>query len=386
MIKRRVAVLGSTGSIGCQALEVISMHPELFEVSALTANSNSKKLVKQAKEFNPQCVVIADESHYEEVYSALKYLDIKVYTGEESIAEIVKSDKTDIVLTAMVGFSGLKPTIEAIKSRKTIALANKETLVAAGQIITTLADEYNTPIIPVDSEHSAIFQCLQGHPEDIEKILLTSSGGPFFSKNIEEIANATVEQALKHPKWAMGAKITIDSASMMNKGFELIEAKWLFKVDPCDIEIVVHPQSIIHSMVQFKDGAVIAQLSHPDMRLPILYALSYPLRAELNTRRLDFAEIRNLDFFKPDYNKFPCLEIATQAINKGGNIPCAMNAANETAVTHFLNGALPFSAIPKLIENVLSGTKFVANPTLEEIFLTDRIAREQADIEKYKFN
>lgn len=385
MMKRRVAVLGSTGSIGCQALEVISMHPELFEVSALTANSNAKLLVKQAKEFNPRCVVIADESYYEEVYSALKYLDIKVYTGEESIAEIVKSDETDIVLTAMVGFSGLKPTIEAIKARKTVALANKETLVAAGQIITTLADEYNTSIIPVDSEHSAIFQCLQGHQEDIEKILLTSSGGPFFSKNTEEIANATVEQALKHPKWAMGAKITIDSASMMNKGFELIEAKWLFKVAPCDIEIVVHPQSIIHSMVQFKDGAVIAQLSHPDMRLPILYALSYPLRAELNTRRLDFAEIRNLDFFKPDYNKFPCLEIATQAINKGGNIPCAMNAANETAVTHFLNGALPFSAIPKLIENVLSGTKFVANPTLEEIFLTDRIAREQADIEKYKF-
>lgn len=385
-MKRRVAILGSTGSIGNQALEVISGHPELFEVVTLTANTNAQLLIKQAKEFDPDSVVIANEAKYEEVFKALDPLGIKVFTGDESISEIVKSSTTDIVLTAMVGFSGLKPTVEAIKAGKAIALANKETLVAAGEIITKLAATHNVPIIPVDSEHSAIFQCLQGQMGEIEKILLTSSGGPFFTKSAEEIANATVEQALNHPRWSMGAKITIDSASMMNKGLELIEAKWLFNTKPCDIEIVVHPQSIVHSMVQFKDGAVIAQLSHPDMRLPILYALSYPYRVELNTKRLNFAEVRNLDFFKPDYNKFPCLRIATEAISKGGNLPCSMNAANEVAVHHYLKGGMPFSAIPKVIENVLSGTKFVAEPTLEEIFDTDMLAREQANIEKRKFN
>lgn len=385
-MKRRVAILGSTGSIGNQALEVISRHPEMFEVVTLTANTNAQLLIKQAKEFDPDSVVIASEAKYDEVFKALDPLGIKVFTGDDSISEIVKSSNIDIVLTAMVGFSGLKPTVEAIKAGKAIALANKETLVAAGEIITKLAATHHVPIIPVDSEHSAIFQCLQGHMGEIEKILLTSSGGPFFTKSAEEIANATVEQALNHPKWNMGAKITIDSASMMNKGLELIEAKWLFNVKPSDIEIVVHPQSIVHSMVQFKDGAVIAQLSHPDMRLPILYALSYPYRVELDTKRLDFAEIRNLDFFRPDYNKFPCLRIATEAISKGGNLPCSMNAANEVAVHHYLKGGMPFSAIPKVIENVLSGTKFVAEPTLEEIFDTDMLAREQANIEKRKYN
>jgi 1-deoxy-D-xylulose-5-phosphate reductoisomerase len=343
-------------------------------------------LIKQAKEFDPDSVVIASEAKYDEVFKALDPLGIKVFTGDDSISEIVKSSTIDIVLTAMVGFSGLKPTVEAIKAGKAIALANKETLVAAGEIITKLAATHHVPIIPVDSEHSAIFQCLQGHMGEIEKILLTSSGGPFFTKSAEEIANATVEQALNHPKWNMGAKVTIDSASMMNKGLELIEAKWLFNVKPSDIEIVVHPQSIVHSMVQFKDGAVIAQLSHPDMRLPILYALSYPYRVDLDTKRLDFAEIRNLDFFRPDYNKFPCLRIATEAISKGGNLPCSMNAANEVAVHHYLKGGMPFSAIPKVIENVLSGTKFVAEPTLDEIFDTDMLAREQANIEKRKYN
>jgi len=385
-MKRRVAILGSTGSIGNQALEVISRHPEMFEVVTLTANTNAQLLIKQAKEFDPDSVVIASEAKYDEVFKALDPLGIKVFTGDDSISEIVKSSNIDIVLTAMVGFSGLKPTVEAIKAGKAIALANKETLVAAGEIITKLAATHHVPIIPVDSEHSAIFQCLQGHMGEIEKILLTSSGGPFFTKSAEEIANATVEQALNHPKWNMGAKITIDSASMMNKGLELIEAKWLFNVKPSDIEIVVHPQSIVHSMVQFKDGAVIAQLSHPDMRLPILYALSYPYRVDLDTKRLDFAEIRNLDFFRPDYNKFPCLRIATEAISKGGNLPCSMNAANEVAVHHYLKGGMPFSAIPKVIENVLSGTKFVAEPTLEEIFDTDMLAREQANIEKRKYN
>ncbi len=385
-MKRRVAILGSTGSIGNQALEVISRHPEMFEVVTLTANTNAQLLIKQARKFDPDSVVIANETKYDEVFNALDPLGIKVFTGDESISEIVKSSTIDIVLTAMVGFSGLRPTVEAIKAGKAIALANKETLVAAGEIITKLSASHKVPIIPVDSEHSAIFQCLQGHMGNIEKILLTSSGGPFFTKSPEEIANATVEQALNHPRWNMGAKITIDSASMMNKGLELIEAKWLFNVKPSDIEIVVHPQSIVHSMVQFKDGAVIAQLSHPDMRLPILYALSYPYRMELDTKRLDFAEIRNLDFFKPDYNKFPCLRIATEAIIKGGNMPCAMNAANEAAVHHYLKGGMPFHAIPKVIENVLSGTKFVAEPTLEEIFDTDMLAREQANIEKRKFN
>jgi len=379
-MKRRVAILGSTGSIGRQALDVISRHPDLFEVDTLTANTNSKLLIKQAMEFDVNSVVIADEEKYDEVFKALDHLDIKVFAGHDSISRIVSGDNIDIVLTAIVGFSGLRPTVEAIKAGKVIALANKETLVAAGSIITKLAAEYKAPIIPVDSEHSAIFQCLQGHNGQIEKILLTSSGGPFFTKNAQEIANATVEQALNHPKWNMGAKITIDSASMMNKGLELIEAKWLFNVKASDIEILVHPQSIVHSMVQFMDGAVIAQMSHPDMRLPILYALSYPFRLDLDTKRLDFTEIRSLEFYKPDYYKFPCLRIATEAIEKGGNLPCAMNAANEAAVNHFLKGGMPFSSIPKVIENVLSGTKFVAEPSLEDIFHTDKQARELAHI------
>jgi len=377
-MKRRVAILGSTGSIGKQALDVISRHPELFEVETLTAHSNSTLLIKQAAEFKVNSVVIANEDKYEEVFKALDPLDIKVFTGQQSISEVVTGDNIDIVLTAMVGSSGLRPTVAAIKAGKVIALANKETLVAAGSIITKLAAKYHAPIIPVDSEHSAIFQCLQGQNGTVEKILLTASGGPFFDKCAEEIALATVDQALNHPKWNMGAKVTIDSASMMNKGFEMIEARWLFDINPSDIEILVHPQSIIHSMVQFTDGAVIAQLSHPDMRLPILYALSYPHRLTLNTKRLNFSELRTLEFHKPDYNKFPCLRIAREAIEMGGNYPCAMNAANEVAVNNFLKGGISFSSIPKVIENVLSGTIFVAEPTLDDIFRTDKEARELA--------
>ena len=377
-MKRRIAILGSTGSIGTQTLDVISKHKELFEVDCITANSNAELLIKQAKEFNVNTVVIADESKYQEVFEALDPLDIKVFTGIKSISSIVSGDNIDMVLTAMVGFSGLEPTIAAIKAGKAIALANKETLVAAGSIIMKLAKEYGAAIIPVDSEHSAIFQCLQGEKATIEKILLTASGGPFFRKNHDEIASATVEQALCHPKWNMGAKVSIDSASMMNKGFEMIEACWLFNIKPSEIEILIHPQSIVHSMVQFTDGSVSAQMSTPDMRLPILYALSYPYRIELDTKRLNFSELHSLEFFKPDINKFPCLRIAYESIEKGGNIPCAMNAANEIAVKAFLSREIPFVAIPKIIGEVISGTEFVAEPSIDDIYKTDLQARALA--------
>lgn len=383
-MKRKIAILGSTGSIGTQALDVISKHPGLFEVECITANSNAELLIKQAKDFNVNSVVIADESRYSEVFDALDPLDIKVFTGTKSISDIVSGDNIDMVLTAMVGFSGLDPTIAAIKAGKAIALANKETLVAAGSIIMKLAKKHGAVIIPVDSEHSAIFQCLQGEKATIEKIILTASGGPFFRKSKEEIASATVEQALNHPNWSMGAKITIDSASMMNKGLELIEAHWLFNVNPSNVEILIHPQSIVHSMVQFSDGSVTAQMSTPDMRLPILYALSYPYRVEMDTKRLNFAEIGSLEFYKPDFQKFPCLRIAYEAIGRGGNIPCAMNAANEIAVHYFLSGKIPFTAISKIIEDVLSGTEFVADPFIEDIYKTDKQARELAS--KIKLN
>lgn len=383
-MKRKIAILGSTGSIGTQALDVISKHPGLFEVECITANSNAELLIKQAKDFNVNSVVIADESRYSEVFDALDPLDIKVFTGTKSISDIVSGDNIDMVLTAMVGFSGLDPTIAAIKAGKAIALANKETLVAAGSIIMKLAKKHGAVIIPVDSEHSAIFQCLQGEKATIEKIILTASGGPFFRKSTEEIASATIEQALNHPNWSMGAKITIDSASMMNKGLELIEAHWLFNVNPSNVEILIHPQSIVHSMVQFSDGSVTAQMSTPDMRLPILYALSYPYRVEMDTKRLNFAEIGSLEFYKPDFQKFPCLRIAYEAIGRGGNIPCAMNAANEIAVHYFLAGKIPFTAISKIIEDVLSGTEFVADPFMEDIYKTDKQARELAS--KIKLN
>lgn len=375
-MKRRIAVLGSTGSIGTQALDVISRHSGLFTAEVLVANTNSSLLISQAIKHDVNSVVIADETKYDEVFKALDPYGIKVFTGKDSISGLVSGSNIDIVLTAMVGFSGLESTIAAIEAGKTIALANKETLVAAGSIVTKLAAEHKSAIIPVDSEHSAIFQCLQGERSPIEKIILTASGGPFFTKSQEEIESATIEQALNHPKWCMGPKVTIDSASMMNKGLEMIEAHWLFGVKPSDIEIVIHPQSIVHSMVQFKDGSVTAQLSTPDMRLPIQYAFSYPYRVSLNTERVDFAKLSRLDFHKPDFRKFPCLSIAYNAIEMGGNTPCAMNAANEVAVESFLAGTIFFSAIPQIIEEAVKATTYITNPTHSQIFDTDAETRD----------
>ncbi len=375
-MKRRIVILGSTGSIGKQALEVISLHPELFCAEILVANSNSRLLIEQAIAHNVNAVVIADESKYLEVSDALKEYDIKVFTGKESINALVSGTNVDMVLAAMVGFSGLEPVISAIKAGKPIALANKEILVSAGAIIISLAKEYGTPILPIDSEHSAIFQCLQGERAAIEKIILTASGGPFFQKSLEEIERVTVEDALDHPRWRMGPKVTIDSASMMNKGLEMIEAHWLFGVSPSQIEVIIHPQSIIHSMVQFKDGSVTAQLSYPDMRLPIQYAFSYPYRVDLDIRRVDFPAIGSLTFFAPDLFKFPCLKIAYDAIEMGGNIPCAMNSANEVAVGSFLRNEISFGRIPEVIKRVLDKTVFIKEPTLEDIYETDKVSRE----------
>ena len=376
--KRHIAILGSTGSIGTQALDVIGQHPDLFEVELLTAYNNSRLLIEQAKKFNPAAVVICNEDLYDEVFAALDPLDIHVFAGIDSVCELVKAPQTDIVLTAMVGFSGLRPTIAAIRAGKAIALANKETLVAAGALIMPMARQYGAPILPVDSEHSAIFQCLQGEHARLEKILLTGSGGPFLHSSREEIAAATRDQALNHPRWRMGAKVTIDSASLMNKGLELIEARWLFGVEPGDIEVVIHPQSIIHSMVQFSDGCVMAQLSQPDMRLPIQYALSYPRRIDLNTRRLDFAELGSLTFEKPDLERFPCLGLAYEALAKGGNATCIMNGANEVAVAAFLEGRIRFVEIPEIIADTLCRCEFVAEPDLEQIYSTDFEAKRLA--------
>lgn len=376
--KRHIAILGSTGSIGTQALEVIGLHPELFEVQLLTANNSSRLLIEQARRFNPASVVICNPDCYDEVSAALDPLDIKVFTGIDSICDLLRDPQIDIVLTAMVGFSGLRPTIAAIRAGKAIALANKETLVAAGSLIMSLARRCGAPILPVDSEHSAIFQCLQGEHARLEKILLTGSGGPFLHSSREEIAAATREQALNHPRWKMGAKVTIDSASLMNKGLELIEARWLFGVEPEDIEVVIHPQSVIHSMVQFSDGCVMAQLSQPDMRLPIQYALSYPERIDLDTRRIDFARIGQFTFERPDLERFPCLALAYRALQKGGNATCVMNGANEVAVAAFLDGHIRFPDIPEIIEEVMHRCSFVAEPQIEEIYSTDFEARRIA--------
>ena len=376
--KRHIAILGSTGSIGTQALDVIERHSDLFEIELLTANTNSKLLIEQAIKFKPNTVIICNENKYQEVSTALSPYYIKVFTGIDSICDILKISNIDIVLTAMVGFSGLKPTISAIKGGKAIALANKETLVAAGKIITSLASKYNVPIIPVDSEHSAIFQCLQGEHSDIEKILLTGSGGPFLNSSIEEIASATKEMALNHPKWKMGSKVTIDSASLMNKGLELIEARWLFDISPKNIEVVIHPQSIIHSMVQFSDGSVIAQLSNPDMRIPIQYAFSYPYRIELDSLRINFPDLKEMTFFSPDLKKFPCLSIAYDSLEKGGNATCIMNAANEIAVQAFLEEKINFSYIPEIISETLLKCQFIAEPDIDAIFSTNFEARNIA--------
>jgi 1-deoxy-D-xylulose-5-phosphate reductoisomerase len=376
--KRHIAILGSTGSIGTQALDVIGQHEDRFQVELLTANNNSRLLIEQARRFNPASVVICNPDLYDEVAAALDPLYIKVFTGIDSICELLKDPQIDIVLTAMVGFSGLKPTIAAIEAGKAIALANKETLVAAGGLVMPLARQHGAPILPVDSEHSAIFQCLQGERARLEKLLLTGSGGPFLHSTREELAVATREQALNHPRWKMGAKVTIDSASLMNKGLELIEARWLFNVEPQDIEVVIHPQSIIHSMVQFSDGCVIAQLSQPDMRLPIQYALSYPERIDLNTRRIDFAELAQLTFEKPDLDRFPCLGLAYGALEKGGNATCMMNGANEVAVAAFLEGKIRFIEIPEIIAGTMARCNFVAKPDLEAIYSTDFEAKRIA--------
>lgn len=376
---RRVAILGSTGSIGRQALDVIGQHPDLFEVELLTANTSSALLIEQAIKFNANAVVIRDESKYREVADALQPHYIKVFAGMQSICDLVAGDNIDIVLTAMVGFSGLESTVAAIKAGKTIALANKETLVAAGQIVTGLAARHGSAILPVDSEHSAIFQCLQGaHGAAIEKIHLTASGGPFRTWSREDISKATKTEALRHPKWNMGSKITIDSATMMNKGLEIIEARWLFGTEPDRINVVVHPQSVIHSMVEFADGAVIAQMGHPDMREPIQYALGYPSRLTLDNRKLDFAELGTLTFSAPDKEKFPAIGIAYEALRQGGNMPCVMNAANEAAVAAFLQDRIGFYDITDVVSECMSGAFFVADPTLEDIFNSNDEASRKA--------
>jgi 1-deoxy-D-xylulose-5-phosphate reductoisomerase len=375
-MKRRVAILGSTGSIGTQALDVISQHPDLFEVELLTANNSKELLIQQAIKFNANTVVIGNKDLYREVSDALAPHMIKVFAGNDSIAEILEfSTNIDIVVASMVGFSGLKPTLAAIRSGKTIALANKETLVAAGEIVTAQAKKHNSFIVPVDSEHSAIFQSLQGERAEIEKILLTASGGPFLDASIEQMAAATKEIALKHPRWNMGAKVTIDSASMMNKGLEMIEARWLFDVEPSKIQMVIHPQSIIHSMVQFTDGSIIGQLGVPDMRIPIQYALSYPYRIPLNVERLDLFKVASLTFREPDMEKFPCIRIAYDSIKASGNVPCIMNAANEIAVAAFLRDRIRFTEIPSVIEKTIGKCNFVAKPDIEDIFESDRQGR-----------
>ena len=370
-MKRNLAILGSTGSIGTQALEVVSEHPDLFEVYALTANNQVDLLINQARKYMPEVVVIANEQKYPELKEALEDLPIKVWAGSDAIAQVVQSEPIDMVLTAMVGYAGLKPTIAAIKAGKAIALANKETLVVAGELITALAVEHKVPILPVDSEHSAVFQCLAGEWENpVEKILLTASGGPFRTKTMEELAGVTKAQALKHPNWSMGAKITIDSASMMNKGFEMIEAHWLFNCPPEKIDILVHPQSIVHSMVEFVDGSVKAQLGTPDMHLPIRYALGYPRRLESPYPGLSLSQFANLTFEAPDFDRFPLLGYAFEAIGRGGNIPCVLNAANEVAVDAFLHGRSGFLQMADIVRRAMDSVEFIGSPTLQDLIDT----------------
>ena len=374
--KKQIAILGSTGSIGRQALEVIADNNELFEVYALTANNQVDLLIEQALRFRPEMVVIANEQHYLKLKEALTGLPIKVFAGNESVAQIAEMQPIDIVLTAMVGYSGLKPTINAIKAGKKIALANKETLVVAGELICDLVKQYNSSIIPVDSEHSAIFQCLTGEGNNpIEKLILTASGGPFRTKSIAELEHVTSAQALKHPNWEMGAKITIDSASMMNKGFEIIEAKWLFGVSPEQIDVVVHPQSIIHSMVQFADGSIKAQLGLPDMKLPIQYAFTYPDRLKTNFPRLDFNICTQFTFEQPDTERFRNLAFAYYAMDRGGNMPCILNAANEIVVAEFLKDKIGFLQMSDIIEKVMAKAEFIANPSYEDYVKTDEMVR-----------
>lgn len=377
MKKQQICILGSTGSIGTQALDVIRQHPDRYEAYCLTANNSVDKLVAQAREFSPACVVIANEDHYKEVQDALSDRpDIKVYAGKEALNEVVEAGPVDMVLASMVGFSGLVPTIHAIKAGKKICLANKETLVVAGELILDLVRQHHVALLPVDSEHSAIFQCLYGENADqVDKILLTCSGGPFRLFTQEQLEHVTAADALKHPTWDMGAKITIDSASLMNKGFEVMEARWLFGVPADRIEVLIHPQSVIHSGVQFVDGAVKAQLGVPDMRLPIQYAFSFPERLPLQGERLDLFKMGHLDFFRPDQEKFRCLALAYEAIGKGGNMPCILNAANEVANLAFRQGRLSFLGMADVISKTMQQATFDATPDLEVYLQTDREAR-----------
>ena len=377
--KKHIAVLGSTGSIGTQALEVIKSHPENFSVEVLTANGNADLLIQQAKEFKPNAVVIADESKYEKIKSALSKFDIKVFAGNKSIEQAVQMDSIDMVLAGIVGYAGLASVISAIKAKKNIALANKETLVVAGELVTALTKENSVNIYPVDSEHSAIFQCMAGEWENpIEKIYLTASGGPFRGENEKFLSTVTKTQALKHPNWNMGAKITIDSATLMNKGLEVIEAKWLFHLKPEQIEIIIHPQSIIHSIVQFKDGSMKAQMGLPDMKLPIQYALSYPNRFPSTFERFNFFNYPNLSFEKPDTKTFRCLPLAFEAMKKGGNAPCVLNAANEVAVHAFLSDKISFLKITDAIENTLAKSSFISKPSYNDYVSSDKEARTVA--------
>jgi len=377
--KKNIAILGSTGSIGTQALEVVASHPDSFQVEVLTAQNNAPLLIEQAKKFNPNAVVIANESHYTQVKNALLPLDIKVFAGEKALASVVEMDTIDLVLTALVGYSGLKPTIQAIQSGKNIALANKETLVVAGELITRLAREKGVNIYPVDSEHSAIFQCIVGEFHNkIEKIILTASGGPFRGKKREELLSVTKNQALKHPNWTMGAKVTIDSATLMNKGLEVIEAKWLFGVKTNQVEVVVHPQSIIHSMVQFEDGSIKSQMGLPDMRLPIQYAMTYPNRFKADFPRFDFAQYPSLTFEKPDTETFRNLALAFEALNKGGNMPCVLNAANEVAVEAFLKDQIGFLEMSEVVERCLVKMDYIGNPSFEDYVHTNTETRAKA--------
>lgn len=377
--KQQIAILGSTGSIGTQALEVISAYPDRFEVYALTANQSIDLLIKQARQFQPEVVAIANDAYYFTLKEALADLPIKVFSGSESIAQIAEMETVDVVLTAMVGYSGLLPTLKALRAGKKIALANKETMVVAGELVCELAQRYQSPIIPVDSEHSAIFQCLTGEVgNDIEKIILTASGGPFRDKEINYLQSVTKREALKHPNWDMGAKITIDSASMMNKGFEVIEAKWLFGLTPEQIDVVVHPQSIIHSMVQFADGAIKAQMGLPDMKLPILYAFSYPDRLKTDYPRLNFADYPQLTFEKPDMTKFRNLSFAYDAMQRKGNAACILNAANEIVVAAFLKDAIGFLQMSDVIETTMAKVSFMLQPAYEDYVATDTEARAVA--------
>ena len=378
MKKKQIAILGSTGSIGTQALKVIEEHPDLYEAYALTANNQVELLAEQARKFMPAAVVIANEAKYLQLKEMLADLPIQVYAGADALCEIVEAKPIDVVLASMVGYAGLRPTMNAIRAGKAIALANKETLVVAGELINALAQQYKTPILPVDSEHSAIFQCLEPN-NALEKVILTASGGPFRKFTMDQLQHVTKEQALKHPNWDMGAKITIDSATMMNKGFEVIEAKWLFGVRPDQIEVVVHPQSVIHSMVQYEDGAVKAQLGMPDMRLPIQYAFSYPQRIKASFDRLDFTTMKELTFEQPDTNRFRCLALAYEALNRGGNMACIVNAANEVVVSAFLKDRIPFLRMSEVIEQSMAKVPFIQTPTYEDYVATDAEARRIAE-------